>query len=270
LPFYGLAVVCIEDPEIQRILPDIQRPVLTYGFHKDANYRAENWTQNVLSSEFTVYRPAPHAPLNIQFRLPGLHNVLNALASIAIATELGVDDASIVRALSNFQGVGRRFQMLGERQFANGKALVVDDYGHHPQEIRATLDAFRAVWPDSRLVHVFQPHRYTRTQSLFSEFVNVLQMADELLLLDIYSAGEPPISGVTSDVLAQEIHQHSSRVTRVTELNLDEYLNKLVRDGDVILMQGAGSVGTMALNLMQAPRDDVRAVITTNGKRTLV
>lgn len=255
LPFYGLAVVCMDDETIRSILPEIQRPTLTYGFHEDAHYRAENWQQNGLLSEFTVRRPAPLAPLAIQFKWPGRHNVLNAIASIAIATELGVDDASIARALLNFQGVGRRFQMLGERQFTHGSALIVDDYGHHPQEIKATLEAFRAVWPDKRLVHVFQPHRYSRTQSLFAEFVNVLSMADELLLLDIYSAGETAIPGVTSESLAKEINKHKPIVTLVTEQSLEQYLNKLVVDGDVILMQGAGSIGQLAVNLLQPLKD---------------
>ncbi len=251
LPFYGLAVVCLEDDVIRSILPEIQRPTVTYGFHQDANYRAENWVQNALSSEFTVHRPKPHAPLDIQLKWPGRHNVLNALASIAIATELGVDDASIVRALLNFQGVGRRFQMLGERRFAKGSALIVDDYGHHPQEIKATLDAFRAVWPIKRLVHVFQPHRYTRTQALFNQFVDVLKMADELLLLDIYSAGESAIAGVNSESLAKALAQYSTKVTLVTEKVLVEHLDQCVIDGDVILMQGAGNIGQIAANLMQ-------------------
>ena len=260
LPFYGVAVVCIEDEEIRRILPEIQRPTLTYGFCEDANYRAENWTQNGLLSEFTVRRPAPHADLSIQFKWPGRHNVLNALASIAIATELEVDDASIVRALLNFQGVGRRFQMLGERHFTHGTALVVDDYGHHPQEIKATLDAFRAVWPDKRLVHVFQPHRYTRTQSLFAQFVDVLKMADELLLLDIYSAGEAAIPGISSELLAKELSKYATKVTLVTEQNVASYLDKLVLDGDVILMQGAGSIGQLATNLMQTSKEALHEV----------
>ncbi|OYV54210.1 MAG: UDP-N-acetylmuramate--L-alanine ligase, partial [Legionella sp. 21-45-4] len=156
LPFYGLAVVCIDDPEVCRILPLIQRPTLTYGFTEEANYRAVNWTQRGLLSQFTVLRPAPHKPLSVSMHWPGKHNVLNALASIAIATELQVSDAAIVSGLLAFQGVGRRFQLLGECQFSRGTALLVDDYGHHPQEIRATLDAFRAVWPNKRLIHVFQ------------------------------------------------------------------------------------------------------------------
>lgn len=255
LPFYGLAVVCIDDETIRDILPEIQRPTLTYGFHENANYRAENWKQNGLLSEFTVCRPAPLTALTVQFKWPGRHNVLNALASIAIATELGVDDASIVRGLLSFQGVGRRFQILGERRFTHGTALVVDDYGHHPREIKATLDAFRAVWPDKRLVHVFQPHRYSRTQSLFNEFVDVLSMADELLLLDIYSAGELPMSGVSSESLAKEINKQAAIVTLVTEQTLEQYLNKLVVDGDVILMQGAGNIGQLAINLVQSLKD---------------
>lgn len=251
LPFYGLAVVCIDDEEVRHILPMIQRPTLTYGFKDNAHYRAVNWKQNGLLSEFSVERPAGHSTLNIQFNWPGRHNVLNALAAIAIATELGVDNASIVNGLKAFQGVGRRFQMLGERHFTQGKALVIDDYGHHPQEIRSTIEAFRAAWPEKRLVHVFQPHRYTRTQSLFSQFVDVLSQADELLLLDIYSAGEPSIPGISSDTLAQELKRRSCRVTKITEENLEQSLNNLIMEGDVILMQGAGSIGQWAVNLMQ-------------------
>lgn len=255
LPFYGLAVVCTDDAEVRRILPGIQRPTLTYGFAEGSHYRAVDWSQNGMLSEFTVQRPAPHAALTIQFKWPGRHNVLNALAAIAIATELGVDDDAIVRGLLKFQGVGRRFQILGERHFPQGSAIVVDDYGHHPQEIKATLDAFRSVWPDKRLVHVFQPHRYTRTQALFSQFVDVLSSTDELLLLDIYSAGEADIPGVSSELLAKQINMHSPKVTLVTEQNLGEHLDRLVKDGDVILMQGAGSIGQMAINLMQKLRE---------------
>jgi len=255
LPFYGLAVVCLEDEEVRRILPAIQRPTVTYGFREGAHYRAENWAQNGLLSEFVVHRPTPHKPLNIQFKWPGRHNALNALAAIAIATELGVDDESIVRGLLQFQGVGRRFQMLGERVFSGGTALVVDDYGHHPQEILSTIEAFRGVWPDRRIIHVFQPHRYTRTQSLFSQFVKSLSLADELLLLDIYSAGEPAIPGVSSDALVREISLNFPNVSLVTEQNLVQTLNRLVLDEDIILMQGAGTIGQLALNLMQTLRE---------------
>lgn len=255
LPFYGLAVVCLDDEEVRRILPSIQRPTLTYGFLDGAHYRALNWVQNGLVSEFTVERPAPHKALDIQFKWPGRHNVLNALAAIAIATELGVSDGAIVKGLLKFQGVGRRFQILGERHFNEGSALVVDDYGHHPQEIKATIDAFRAVWPDKRLVHVFQPHRYSRTKSLFSEFVDVLSLADELLLLDIYAAGEDMIPGISSEVLISEINKHSKRAILVNEKSIEHALDGLIRSGDVILMQGAGSIGQMAINLMQDLRE---------------
>jgi UDP-N-acetylmuramate--alanine ligase len=252
LPFYGLAVVCVEDENIRRILPDIQRPTATYGFCDEADYKACDWTQTGMLSRFVVHRPYPHSPLSVQMNWPGRHNVLNALAAIAIATEVGVDDVSILRGLLNFQGVGRRFQLLGERRFTYGSALVIDDYGHHPQEIKATLNAFRAVWPDKRLIHVFQPHRYTRTESLFSQFVDVLKMADELLLLDIYPAGESALPGVSSEVLAHALNEYAVNVTLVTEKNLEHRLNQMILDNDVVLMQGAGSIGQMAVSLMQA------------------
>lgn len=257
LPFYGLAVLCIDDKEVRNILPLVQRPTLSYGFSEDAQYRAINWQQNGLLSEFTIQRPAPYKALQIQFKWPGRHNVLNALAAVAIATEVGVSDKAIVQGLLNFQGVGRRFQILGERHFAQGTSLVIDDYGHHPQEIRATIDAFRSVWPDKRLVHVFQPHRYTRTQSLFSDFVNVLSMSDELLLFDIYSAGEAVIPGVSSELLVEKINAQSQKATLVTEQNFEKHLDSLVKDGDVVLMQGAGNIGQLAINLMQSLRETV-------------
>lgn len=255
LPFYGLAVVCIEDEEIRQILPTIQRPTSTYGFREEAHYRALDWVQDGLLSKFTVQRPAPHASLSIQFNWPGRHNVLNSLAAIAIATELGVDDESIIRGLFNFQGVGRRFQILGERVFVHGRALVVDDYGHHPEEIRTTIDAFRRVWPNKRLIHVFQPHRYSRTKALFQQFVDTLTSSDELLLLDIYPAGETPIPGISSERLAQEIATRFPNVTVVNEQTLEQTLEKIVGDNDVILMQGAGNIGQLANNLVQKLRE---------------
>jgi len=255
LPFYGVAVVCIEDEEVRRILPLIQRPTLTYGFAEEAHYRAVDWIQNGLVSEFTVLRPKPHAPLDIHFSWPGRHNILNALAAIAIATKLGVDDTSIQQGLAKFQGVGRRFQMLGDRQFEKGRATVVDDYGHHPKEILSTIDAFRKVWPGKRLIHVFQPHRYSRTQSLCDQFVSALSLADELLLMDIYSAGEQPIAGVSSELIAVKIKEKQPQVTMVNELNLEATLNALITEGDVILMQGAGNIGQIAANLMHKNRE---------------
>ncbi|WP_115304092.1 UDP-N-acetylmuramate--L-alanine ligase [Legionella beliardensis] len=255
LPFYGLAVVCLEDEEVRRIMPAIERPTLTYGFREEAHYRAVSWTQNGLLSEFTVQRPSPHQPLTIKFHWPGQHNVLNALAAITIATELGVDDNSIIQGLAKFQGVGRRFQILGERKFEKGKAIIVDDYGHHPKEIISTLKAFRQVWPDKRLIHVFQPHRYSRTQALFEQFVNALGLADQLLLMDIYSAGEPAIPEVSSQALLAKIRIKCPNAQLVNEKNLSQTLDELVTDNDVILMQGAGNVGQLAVSLLQTLRE---------------
>jgi UDP-N-acetylmuramate--alanine ligase len=164
---------------------------------------------------------------------------------------LDVSDEAILSALKKFQGVGRRFQLLGETDFSQGKALLIDDYGHHPQEIRSTIDAFRKVWPNRRLIHVFQPHRYTRTQSLFDEFVNVLTLADQVLLLDIYAAGEPEIQGITSQRLAELINeQYANKVILVNPSEIEDELEKVIQDGDAILMQGAGSIGQMAQNLI--------------------
>ncbi len=255
LPFYGLAVVCIEDSEVRNILSAIQRPTVTYGFQEEAHYRATDWTQNGLLSRFTVTRPTPALPLTIQLSAPGRHNVLNALAAIAIASEVGVDDGSIIQGLLKFQGVKRRFQVLGERCFKQGSALIIDDYGHHPQEITSTIEACRKVWPNKRLIHIFQPHRYTRTQELFSQFVAALRLADELVLLDIYTAGEEPISGVSSQTLLHEVATSYVSAQIGDEECLTEQLDRIVREGDIILMQGAGNIGQLAINLMQTVQE---------------
>lgn len=251
LPFYGLAVVCLDDPEVRRILLDIQRPTLTYGFSSDAAYRADNWEQNGLMSSFSVHRSKGLKTLKIQFKWPGRHNVLNALAAIAIASELGVNDAAIKRGLLQFQGVGRRFQILGQRQFSNGRALLVDDYGHHPQEIKSTIETCRAVWPNQRLVHVFQPHRYSRTKELFQDFVDILQKSDLLLLMDIYSAGEEAIPGISSDFLAKAVIKDYAPILRVSNHNVEKELNQVVLDGDIVLLQGAGNIGIVANSMMK-------------------
>lgn len=256
LPFYGRAVVCIDDPEVRKILSAIQRPTVTYGFSEDAEYQALDWKQEALLNSFTAIRPEPHKPLHVNLRLPGRHNVLNSLAAIAIATQLGIKDEHILKGLSAFQGVGRRFQLLGERQFSSGTALVVDDYGHHPEEIRATINAFRAVWPDRRLLHVFQPHRYSRTQALFPQFVDVLSLVDELFLFDIYSAGEARIEGINSTVLAKAVDERAGRpTTLVTEESLSHKLDNIVKDGDVILLQGAGNIGQIAAQFVPKAGD---------------
>lgn len=255
LPFYGLAVLCIEDEAVRSILPSIERPILTYGFSEEAQYRATEWTQTGLISRFIANRPKPHASLAIEFQLPGSHNVLNALAAIAIATEAGVSDEAIVQGLQKFQGVGRRFQILGERNFEKGKALIIDDYGHHPKEIMSTLEAFRRVWPNKRLIHIFQPHRYTRTQLLFEQFVKALSSADELLLMDIYSAGETAIPNITSQHLLSEIKANCKNSRLVGEHSLVSVLDEIVTDNSIILMQGAGNIGQLAINLAQKERE---------------
>lgn len=252
LPFYGLAILCIDDPVIRDILPFIERSKATYGFNEAASYRAINWSQEELISVFTVIRPNPHKPLSIRLPYPGTHNVLNALASIVVATELGVSDEAICKGLANFLGVGRRFQLLGEVQFDAGKALIIDDYGHHPNEISATIEAFRQAWPNRRLVHVFQPHRYSRTQDLFQDFVKVLSLADELLLLDIYPAGEEPIPGINSQVLIERISQTTGRAQLISTQNLSDKLNQLVTNGCAVLMQGAGNISQLAQNLISS------------------
>jgi UDP-N-acetylmuramate--alanine ligase len=246
LPFYGPAIVCLDDEGVRKIIPRIERPVLTYGFHESSQYRATSWSQVGLQSEFTVLRPEPHKPLTIQSKCPGRHNVLNALAAIVVATELSVKDEAILGALFRFEGVGRRFQMIGSRQFNQGIVQVIDDYGHHPKEIQATIEAFRAVWPNKRLIHVFQPHRYSRTKALFSQFIDVLKLADEVLLFDIYAAGENVLPGVSSAALASEV----KHIRLVNESNFIKQLEMIVNDGDMILMQGAGNIGQLALNLV--------------------
>lgn len=257
LPFYGLAVLCLEDEGVQSILHLIQRPTMTYGFGETAQYRACNWTQTGLVSKFSVQRPAPHPPLDIQFPWPGRHNVLNALAAIALSTELGVSDAAIQNALLRFEGVGRRFQILGERRFQNGSALIIDDYGHHPQEIISTIEALRKAWPHKRLLHVFQPHRYSRTKALFSQFAQALRLSDSLLLLNVHSAGEPTIEGFDSPHLLMEIRKTPTEARLALNTDLEESLNELVCDGDVILMQGAGSIGQLAQTLMESEMEGV-------------
>jgi UDP-N-acetylmuramate--alanine ligase len=253
LPFYGLAALCMDDPKVIELMAELNRPILTYGFHPEADVQAVDWQQNGLSNEFTVRRKA-RPDLLIKLNLPGKHNVQNALAAIAIATEIGVTDEVISQALSLFQGVGRRFQMRGEVSFGKGNALLIDDYGHHPREITSTIDAIRNVWPQKRLVHVFQPHRYSRTEALFDEFSESLVKSDEIVLLDIYSAGEEPVDGICSQSLADKMRKLAKdKSIAVTPISgVDGVLSKLVQEGDILLMQGAGSIGTLAKDLSES------------------
>lgn len=247
LPFYGLAIVCSDDPVIAGMLNDISRPLLTYGFNAQAHYCATNMTQVGTRCHFTVKRPEPYPPIDITLNMPGRHNVLNALAAIAIATEHGVDEGAITRALSQFAGVGRRLQQHGEFALPTGKALLIDDYGHHPREIEVTLAAIRAAWPDKRLVVVYQPHRYSRTAALWGDFAAVLATADVLFLMDIYPANEAPIAGIDSQRLLESIATKTENpLVHVAQgEDLLPLLLEQLHDNDVVLLQGAGDIGAM-------------------------
>ena len=251
LPFYGLAVLCLDDPEVVHVLEEVTRPVITYGIDADADVRAAEVQQQGMQTHFQVQRRGHDKLLPVTLNLPGRHNVLNALAAIAVATELGVSDAAIQKALTGFQGIGRRFQMAGEIKTAAGKVLMIDDYAHHPREIAPTLAAVRAGWPERRLVVVFQPHRYSRTHDLFDDFIKVLSSVDVLVLGEVYAAGEAPISGADGRALSRGIRArgHIDPVF-VEELDtLPAVLNDLLQDGDVLLTLGAGNIGSVAARL---------------------
>jgi UDP-N-acetylmuramate--alanine ligase len=253
IPFYGLAVVCLDDTAVREILGRMTKPVLTYGLHPDADIRAMEVRQHADHMEFTVAGSAEHAPLSLSLNLPGQHNVLNALAAVAVGRELGVDDQATARALATFAGIGRRFQIRGEIRVDDANVLVIDDYGHHPAELAAMIDAVREGWPERRLVLVFQPHRYTRTRDLFEDFVGVLSRADAVVLLDVYSAGERSIEGADGPSLSRAVRMRGA-VDPVFVKDPDESLSvlpKLLLDGDVLLILGAGSVARIAPALME-------------------
>jgi len=250
LPFYGLAIVCIDDAEAASLVPLIARPYVTYGFDEPADVRAVNVTRRGGQSVFDVLRPG-RDPLQISLNLPGRHNVLNALAAICVATELEIDDGAIQRALAGFQGIERRLQWLGDVDVPAGRVTLVDDYGHHPTEIAATMEAVRQGWPDRRVVLVFEPHRYTRTRDLLDDFAQVLSGADALVVAEVYAAGEPPIAGADAKALCRAIRSRG-RVEPVLLKSLDELpqaLADLARDGDVVLTMGAGSIGAASHDL---------------------
>ncbi len=257
LPFYGLAVVCVDDPEAAGLIPQIARPYLTYGFDEHADVHAANVVRHGGQSTFDVLRPGGREPLTVTLNLPGRHNILNALAAIAVATELEIDDGAIQRALASFQGIDRRLQVLGDVAVDSGRVTLVDDYGHHPTEVAATLEAARQGWPDRRLVLVFQPHRYSRTRDLLDDFAQVLSTADALVVAEVYPAGEAPIAGADAKALCRAIRSRG-RVEPVLLKSLEELpqsLAGILRDGNVVLTMGAGSIGAAAHDLPQALRD---------------
>jgi UDP-N-acetylmuramate--alanine ligase len=251
LPFYGLAVLCLDDPQVRSILEEVTRPVITYGIDTAADVSASQLHQEGMRTHFVVQRPGHAQALAVTLNLPGRHNVLNALAAIAIATELGVSDAAIQRALAEFQGIGRRFNLVGEIAAPAGQVLLVDDYAHHPREIAPTLAAARAGWPGRRLVVAFQPHRYTRTHDLFDDFIEVLSTVDVLLLCEVYAAGEAPISGADGRALARGIRARGQvDPVFVADLaTLPAVLGDILQDGDILLTLGAGDIGAASARL---------------------
>lgn len=254
LPFYGFVVLCTDDEKAASIQEAVSRPVLTYGTNADADFIASDIYLEKRSSQFTVARPEGSPALSVKLNIPGHHNVLNATAAIAVATEEGVPDAAILAGLEKFQGVGRRFEVLGEYPVAGGAAMLVDDYGHHPTEVKATIAAVRSGWPERRLVMIYQPHRYSRTKELFDDFVEGLSKVDKLIMLDVYSAGEKPIPGADTKALCRSMRERGEiEPLYVSDMNtLPDVVAKLVRGGDIVITQGAGNVSAVAQQLQQS------------------
>lgn len=251
LPFYGLAVICSDDVHVRAILDRIGRPVLRYGLSEEADMRAVNIRREGLQTSFDVLRPGKVAPLTVTVNLPGTHNVLNSLAAIAVATELGIDDAAICRALAGFQGVERRLQHVADVDTVGGKVTIVDDYGHHPTEIAATVEALRQGYPGRRLVLAFQPHRYTRVRDLIDDFGKTLSAADVLLVTEVYAAGEAPIAGADGRAICRNVRSRGQIepifVEKVEEL--DVALKDVVQPNDLIVTMGAGHINAVSHGL---------------------
>jgi UDP-N-acetylmuramate--alanine ligase len=224
--------------------------VLTYGFSDDADFRIVDWQKNGMQSQFKMQR-RDRAELTIELNIPGKHNVLNAAAAVAVASDEGIDDQFINAGLARYQGVGRRFQLYGELPVAGGTALLIDDYGHHPTEVAATISGVRQAWPERRLLMVYQPHRYTRTRDLYEDFAAVLSNVDALLMLDVYAAGEEPIAGADSRGLCRSIRSRGKVEPLFVEKleDIAEVLKSVVRPGDIVLTQGAGNIGAIAAEL---------------------
>jgi UDP-N-acetylmuramate--alanine ligase len=262
LPFYGAAVLCSDDAEVRSILADVARPMITYGFDADADYRASDLRADGRVWRFRASRPAGLAPLDVTMGIPGRHNVLNALAAIAVASDEGLADRAIVDGLGCFTGVGRRFQVFDDVRVGRVTVTVVDDYGHHPTEIASVVETARQVWPGRRLVMAYQPHRYSRTRDLYDDFVRVLSEPDVLLLLEVYAAGEEPIAGADARSLSQGIRQRGAAAMPVfaaTPEEAVEVLPGLLREGDVLLVQGAGNVNQISSQLVGGSAGGQRA-----------
>ena len=253
LPFYGLAVLCLDDPTIASILDRITRPVITYGVNERADIRATDIRRSAFQTHFKVSRTDRPDWLQITLNMPGHHNVLNALAVIAVAYEIGIEDRAITKAFAEFQGIGRRFQRYDDIPVGKGSVMHIDDYGHHPREATAVIEAIRGGWPNRRLVLVFQPHRYSRTRDLFEDFCMVLSEVDALVLVDVYPAGEAPIAGADGRTLARAI-RNRGKVDPVFVETVDQIpqaLHAILQPGDILLTLGAGNIGALAPQLKQ-------------------
>jgi len=261
LPFYGVVVLCIDDANAMSLIDSLARPVLTYGMCEQADFQALDVSHQGQSWSFRVQRPKPHAELDVTIEIPGLHNVVNAVAAIAVATEEGVADAAIVKGLSDFSGVDRRFQVVENLKLvsmANEKAnedltfTLVDDYGHHPTELGVVIDTARQVWPDNRIVMAFQPHRFSRTHDLYDDFVRELSRVDALMLLPVYSAGEKEIPGADSHSIAHGIRERSD-LNPIYAEDTEEagvLLSHFLRAGDIFIVQGAGNINQISMQLL--------------------
>lgn len=251
LPFYGLAVLCGDDDHLQQMLHRLARPFLTYGLREGLDVRAVDLQPMRTGTSFQVLRPGRAEPLPVMLNLAGTHNVRNALAAIAVATELDVEDEAICRALASFQGIDRRMQYIGDARIAGGSVSIVDDYGHHPTEVAATLEALRQAWPGRRLVLVFQPHRYTRTRDLLDDFARVLATVDVLFVTEVYAAGEAPIKGADGRAICRAVRSRGRVepvfVEKVADIAVA--LADVLRAGDVVVTMGAGHIGAVAQEL---------------------
>lgn len=255
LPFYGVAVVCIDDPNSHSMLAELRTRVVTYGTHEQADVRGFDFQQHEGTSSYKVALRSSSEVLNIKLNMPGEHNMLNSLAAIAIASELRISSVAISNALSSFQGIGRRCQWMGETQIGTASVAVIDDYGHHPSELRVTIKAVRAGWPTRRLLVAFQPHRYSRTRDLFEDFVEVLNTTDALVVLEVYPAGEDPIPGADGRALCGAIRRRGKvdPVFVPDPLTLIDVLGDIAQTGDILLLLGAGSIGRVAEGLTFEP-----------------
>lgn len=255
LPFYGLATMCGDDPVVRELIPTLGRRVVTYGFDDSNDYVITDFRQQETKSHFTVSHN--QASFELTLNLPGVHNALNATAAIAVAHEEGIDNQHIIQALEKFEGIGRRFQQYGEFETGNGTVRLMDDYGHHPTEVAATIKAVRAAWPEKRIVMCYQPHRYSRTRDLYDDFTKVLSQVDCLLLLEVYAAGEKPISGADGRSLAHSIRQRNlvDPIYVALPEDIPAELANVIQDGDVVITQGAGNINSIIKTLIEYKMD---------------